>query len=144
MATLLKSILQRINGGFLPSRQPIGPILQISLLVALSACSSDKPSGAPKRVKLSVGEIQEISLSDRGSNSMQLIGTSDNEEIVAVSRPDLAPAVDTLNRAQPAKAVFQLKGITAGTANVTFTEKAPNDPGPGQIRKIVSVRVSAK
>lgn len=144
MATLWKTITRFTDSWFASSQQQVGSILLMSLFIGFSACSSNKPSGPTKRINLSVGEIKEISLSDRGNSTMQLIGTSDNEEVVSVSRPELAPAVDTLNRTRSAKAVFQLKGVTAGTANVTFTEKAPNDPGPGQIRKTYIVQVNAK
>lgn len=144
MTTLWKTITRLSNSYFASPQQQVGYMLLLSLFIGFSACSSNKPSGPTKRIKLNVGEIKEVSLSDRGSSPMQLIGTSDNEEVVSVSRPELAPAVDTLNRKRPDKAVFQLKGVTAGTANVTFTEKAPNDPGPGQIRKTYIVQVNAK
>ncbi|NEU68387.1 hypothetical protein GK091_15965 [Spirosoma agri] len=95
-------------------------------------------------MKLMVGEIKEITLSSRGDGSRQLIGTSDNQEVVEVSRPELAPAVDTLKQANSKPAIFQLKGITVGTANVVFTEKQPAETGSGQVKKTYVVQVMSK
>jgi|GEM_PF-2480321 len=117
--------------------------LSIPLLLSTNACTSTKSAGTQKQVQLSVGDIKEITVPRRGDSSLQLIGTSDNQEVVDVSRRELAPAVDTLQRQPSGPAVFQLKGITAGTANVTFSEKSPGDVGNGKTIRTYVVRVTA-
>ncbi|MFD2570844.1 hypothetical protein ACFSUS_09390 [Spirosoma soli] len=112
--------------------------------ITIGACSTDKSLGRKQRIRLTVGEIKEISMSGRGDNAVELIGTSDNQEVVEVSRQQLAPAVDTLKRTNPAPTTFQLKGITIGTANVIFSEKQANDQGNGQARKTYIVQVVSK
>jgi hypothetical protein len=119
--------------------------LLIGLTVAgLNACHSNKSLGKQQRIRLKVGEIKEISMPGRGDNAMQLIGTSDNQEVVEVSRQQLAPAVDTLARSKASPTIFQLKGVTVGTANVIFSEKQPNDQGNGQAVKTYVVQVISK
>lgn len=113
-------------------------------LFCLNGCSADKPSGSKKRIRLQVGEIKEISIPGRSDQDLQLIGTSDNQEVVDVSRPDLAPAVDTLKRTNGGPSVFQIKGITVGTANVIFSEKKPTETGNGQIKRTYVVQVVSK
>ncbi|GAB2545844.1 hypothetical protein GCM10027085_41840 [Spirosoma aerophilum] len=97
-----------------------------------------------KRLKVSVGEIKEITLSGRGTNGSELIGTSDNQEVVEVSRQQLAPAVDTLRQANASPTVFQIKGVTVGTANVIFSTKPMNQSGSGQTVRTYVVQVVAK
>ncbi|SOD78482.1 hypothetical protein [Spirosoma fluviale] len=100
--------------------------------------------GSKKRLKVSVGEIKEVSLPNRGDAGSELIGTSDNQEVVEVSRRQLAPAVDTLTRANTGPTVFQIKGVTVGTANVTFTTRAMTASGNGQPVRTYVVQVTAK
>ncbi len=95
-------------------------------------------------MSISVGDIREISLAGSGDGSMELIGTSDNQEIVDVSRRELAPAVDTLKRTNTGPTVFQIKGITAGKANVVFTKQAMGATGNGQPVRTYIVEVKAK
>lgn len=115
------------------------------LFTALS-CSHTGVSdtGTKKRLRVSVGEIKEISMSGRGDSGAELIGTSDNQEVVEVSRQQLAPAVDTLRRTNPGSAVFQIKGVTVGTANVVFSTKPMNQSGSGQAIRTYVVQVVAK
>ncbi|GAB3965576.1 hypothetical protein GCM10028806_05020 [Spirosoma terrae] len=110
----------------------------------INGCSADKPSGSKKRIRLQVGEIKEISIPGRSGEDLQLVGTSDNQEVVDVSRPDLAPAVDTLKRTNGGPSVFQIKGITVGTANVVFSEKKATETGNGQIKRTYVVQVVSK
>ncbi|MVM41347.1 hypothetical protein GO730_32775 [Spirosoma sp. HMF3257] len=95
-------------------------------------------------MRVSVGEIKEISMPSRGDGTSELIGTSDNQEVVEVSRQQLAPAVDTLKRDDTRPTVFQIKGITAGTANVVFATKPLNQTGNGQTIRTYIVQVTAK
>ena len=118
------------------------------LCLATSILSCSKPSqsgiGSSKKLRVSVGEIKEISVPSRGDNSLELIGTSDNQEVVEVSRQQLTPAVDTLKRAGAGPTVFQIKGITVGTANVIFATKPMNTIGSGQSVRTYVVQVVAK
>ena len=119
-------------------------MLRLVLLIAgLSACTSLRSDKA-QRLRIEVGEIKEIRLPGQGDASMQLIGTSDNNEVVEVSRRELAPAVDTLQATRSGPSIFQIKGVTTGTANVVFTEKRPEEVGSGRIRKTYSVQVVTK
>ncbi|GAB4020453.1 hypothetical protein GCM10028808_61650 [Spirosoma migulaei] len=116
------------------------------LAAGLLACSSANPSnsGSQKKLRISVGEIKEISLPGRGDGTSELIGTSDNQEVVEVSRQQLAPAVDTLTRDNARPTIFQIKGITAGTANVVFATKPLNQTGNGLTIRTYVVQVIAK
>jgi hypothetical protein len=121
-------------------------LMFLGLLFTTFSCSHTGPSdtGTKKRLRVSVGEIREISLSGRGDSGSELIGTSDNQEVVEVSRQQLAPAVDTLNRTKAGSTVFQIKGVTVGTANVIFSTKPMNQPGSGQTVRTYVVQVTAK
>lgn len=93
---------------------------------------------------IAVGDIKEVSLSGSGDGATELIGTSDNQEIVDVSRRELAPAVDTLKRTDTGPTVFQIKGITVGKANVIFTKQAIGATGNGQPVRTYIVEVKSK
>jgi len=110
------------------------------------ACSqtSQPDSGSKKQLRISVGEIKDVSLPSRGDGTSELIGTSDNQEVVEVSRQQLAPAVDTLKRDGSGPTIFQIKGVTAGTANVVFSTKPMNQTGNGQAIRTYVVQVIAK
>ncbi|MBD2704889.1 hypothetical protein IC229_29930 [Spirosoma sp. BT702] len=95
-------------------------------------------------MRVMVGEIKEVSLPAQGDGRTELIGTSDNQEVVEVSRQQLAPAVDTLSRSKSGPTVFQIKGVTSGTANVVFSARPLNQSGNGQPVRTYVVRVVAK
>lgn len=124
--------------------KPVLSFLIGLLIIGVNACSSNKSLGKQQRIRLSVGEIKEISMPGRGDNNVQLIGASDNQEVVEVSRRELAPAVDTLRRDNSGPTIFQLKGVTVGTANVIFSEKKTSDQGNGQAVKTYVVQVISK
>src|SRR5438128_1142518 len=77
------------------------------LIIAFVSCRQSNLSGGGslKKIQVSVGEIKEISLPGRGDGTSELIGTSDNQEVVEVSRQQLAPAVDTLKREKSGPAI---------------------------------------
>ena len=118
----------------------------IWLAGGLLACSQTSlpDGGGSKKIRLTIGEIKEISVPNRGDSSQELIGTSDNQEIVEVSRPGLAPALDTLNRDRKGPTIFQLKAVTEGTVKVVFATKPLNQTGNGQPVRTYIVRVLAK
>ncbi|GAB3991863.1 hypothetical protein GCM10028807_23220 [Spirosoma daeguense] len=121
-------------------------VLTVSLFTGLLSCSqSSQPTNGPtQRLRVEVGEIKEVSLPARGDGSSELIGASDNQEVVEVSRQQLAPPVDTLRRDTTKPTVFQIKGVTAGTANVVFSARPLNQSGAGQPIRTYVVRVVAK
>lgn len=118
--------------------------MPLLLIGGLLACSQNSQPGSQKRLRISVGEIKEVSLPSGGDGSSELIGTSDNQEVVEVSRQQLAPAVDTLSRTKTGPTVFQIKGVTIGTANVVFSTKPLNQTGSGQSIRTYVVQVTAK
>ncbi|MFD2933058.1 hypothetical protein [Spirosoma flavum] len=121
-------------------------ILFAFFIANLIACnkSSQPGSGTQKKLRVAVGEIKEVSLSNRGNGMSELIGSSDNQEVVEVSRQQLAQAVDTLKRNNTGPTVFQIKGITIGTANVVFSTKPLNQAGSGKTVQTYVVQVTAK
>ncbi|WP_223834275.1 hypothetical protein [Spirosoma profusum] len=118
----------------------------VCLFIGLAACSqtSQPINGPTQRLRVMVGEIKEVSLPAQGDGRTELIGTSDNQEVVEVSRQQLAPAVDTLSRSKSGPTVFQIKGVTSGTANVVFSARPLNQSGNGQPVRTYVVRVVAK
>ncbi|GAB4033094.1 hypothetical protein [Spirosoma gilvum] len=115
------------------------------LLVPIGFWACSHPNtGSKKKLTIEVGQIKEISMPSRGDGNSELIGMSDNQEIVEVSRQQLAPAVDTLKRPNDGPTVFQIKGVTVGTANVVFSTKPLNQSGAGQPIRTYVVQVKAK
>ena len=119
-------------------------LLITSAIISVNAYQRDQPSsGSRKKIKVAVGEIKEISMPGRGNGSFELVGTSDNQEVVEVSRQQLAAAVDTLKRSN-GPTVFQIKGVTIGTANVVFSKKPINQISVGEVVRTYVVQVTAK
>lgn len=119
-------------------------LLILSTIISVSAYQSNQSGpGSRKKLKVAVGEIKEISMPTRGDGSFELVGTSDNQEVVEVSRQQLAPPVDTLQR-NSGPTVFQIKGVTVGTANVVFSKKPINQDGAGEVVRTYVVQVRAK
>jgi hypothetical protein len=117
-------------------------ILRTLLLVGLSACSGLNQSDKPKHLRVSVGQIKEISLSTPQDSTFQLTGSSENKEIVEVSNQQLNPADASPAKPQPTgRTVFIIKGITPGTAKVVLAEKGKEEAGNGRIRKTYLVEV---
>lgn len=145
MATFTIPAIRTAIGGSLLFKKIPEQMVLFWLAASLLACSSANPSGSgpQKKLRISIGEIKEISLPGRGDGTSELIGASDNQEVVEVSRQQLAPAVDTLTRDNSRPTIFQIKGITAGTANVVFTTKPLNQTGNGQPIRTYIVQVSA-
>ena len=139
-----KTVLASVDTNWL--NQGIRFVYVAFLTGSLAACSqtSQPGTGPQKKLRISVGEIKDVSLSNRGDGSSELIATSDNQEVVDVSRQQLAPAVDTLKRDKSGPTVFQIKGVTAGTANVVFSTKPLNQTGSGQPVRTYVVEVIAK
>ena len=121
-------------------------VLLVCLLAVLSACSANKTDSTKgQRMRLTVGDIKEITITARQDTMYQLTATSDNQEVVDVSRKPLDPAASNgpqLPTAGPT--VFLIKGVTAGTAKVVFTENQIGAEGSGQVKKAYVVTVANK
>lgn len=96
-------------------------------------------------MRLTVGEIKEVTLTSRGGHDSQIVGTSDNQEVVDVSqRPYTAADSNALQRGNAVPTVFLVKGVTGGTARVEFAEKTAGETGAGRLRQAYAVQVKAK
>ena len=96
-------------------------------------------------MRLTVGDIKEVSINARPDSTNQLTATSDNQEVVDVSRKltdATSPNGPQLSTAGPT--VFLIKGVTAGTAKVVFSEKPTGAEGTGRVRKAYVVTVVTK
>lgn len=114
-----------------------------ALLSACTATRSESAKGQP--MKLTVGDIREVTVAARPDTTYRLTATSDNQEVVDVSRK---PADVTAPGGTPATTtgptVFLIKGVTAGTARVVFSEKKIGTDGAGQTKKAYVVTVANK
>ena len=124
------------------------PLLPAVLLLAvLTACSGagSSTSAGGKRLRLEVGKIKEVDFRLGPDTTLQLYSSSENKEIVDVSRAESAPE-DVA--ARPAKgtdrAVFYIKGISPGRASVVFSEKKTGEEGPGRTLSTYNVEVVSK
>jgi hypothetical protein len=128
----------------LPARQQ-GAWLLLLLVSLSTACSRNGQSGPQSKLRLEVGQVKEVTLSASGNGTAQLIGTSDNQEVVDVTRKQPSPeATATTQPGDSGPVVFLIKGVTVGTANVTFSEKQSGEQGSGQTKKTYVVDVKAK
>jgi hypothetical protein len=122
--------------------------LTIILITGLYACGNKAGysfSESSKRIKLNVGEIKEISLSSNRDSTWQVIGSSENKEIVDVtSKQDPSEETTTTNIPDNGSLVFLVKGVTSGSVKITFAEKQKDDTGPGNILKTYQVDVTTK
>jgi hypothetical protein len=127
-------------------RQQYGPVLLMGLLAVMSACNATRSDSAKgQRMRLTVGDIKEVSINARPDSTNQLTATSDNQEVVDVSRKQTdatAPNGPQLSTAGPT--VFLIKGVTVGTAKVVFSEKPTGAEGTGRVRKAYVVTVVTK
>ena len=111
-------------------------------MAGLLACGQHGVSGSQTRLRVAIGQIKEVTLSAPADSTHQLVGTSDNSEIVEVSLKE-AVSAQTGAVKSPSN-TFLIKGVTAGTARVVFTENQTHTPGPGPIRKAYSVQVTTQ
>ncbi|MDB5240323.1 MAG: hypothetical protein JWP57_948 [Spirosoma sp.] len=129
-----------------------GVIVLTCLLALLGACNANRTdSNKGQRLRLNVGDINEISMVTRQDTTWQLTATSDNQEVVDVSRKPLGTTTGNgiNNGANSATATggsvaFLIKGVTAGTARVVFSEKPVGEEGAGRVKKTYVVTVVNK
>lgn len=127
-----------------PSRR-VGRLLRVLVSISLllgagSACTS---SGAirPKKLRLYVGEIKEIALRSPADTTRRLLATSENPEVVDVSRQQSVSEGITPTTAPSGPLNFLLKGVTAGTVRVVFSEKPAGLPAQDRVVKTYLVEV---
>ncbi len=125
--------------------QFIPVVLATLLLAVLSACGgpgSGASASQPKKVRLAVGKIKEVDFRLQSDTTLHLYSSSENKEIVDVSRAESAPEDVSARPAKGAeKAVFYIKGVSPGRANVVFSEKKDGQEGPGRTLRTYSVEV---
>ncbi|MCY7353124.1 MAG: hypothetical protein LH606_21120 [Cytophagaceae bacterium] len=131
-----------------------GQSLLFLLFIALISCSQNAQSVAqpgeteawakPKKVRINVGEIKEIRLRSSADTTLQVLSTSENPEVVDVSRKQAPQESTPLKPGRSVPVVFLLKGVTAGTAKVILSEKATGLNAPEKIRKTYLVQVVNK
>lgn len=91
-------------------------------------------------MRLTVGEIKEVAMPSRAG--AQLVGTSENQEIVDVSQRAFTSADSTaMQQGQSVSTVFLVKGVSTGTAKVFFSDKTAGEDGSGKPRKTYAVQV---
>lgn len=118
--------------------RPISLVFTALVLSSLSACNRSGSTSDGQRMRVSVGEIKEVSLSSRA----QLVATSDNQEVVDVSQRTFTSADSSaMQRGQSVSTVFLVKGVSTGTARVILSEKTTGEAGPGRTRKTYTVQV---
>jgi hypothetical protein len=117
-------------------------MLLVAFLAACGGSGGGTSAGGTKRLRLEVGKIKEVDLRLSPDTSLHLYSSSDNKEIVDVSRAESSP--DDL-AARPVKgadrAVFYIKGVSPGRASVVFSEKKTGQEGPGRTISTYSVEV---
>lgn len=119
--------------------------LLLAVVIGLTGCRqgmvSSNASARGERLEVKLGEIKEVTVSGLITNPVELVGTSENKEVVEVSRRRLTAAKDTVTPSDSGPAVFEIKGVTPGTARVTFSEKRMDGKGKEKIRKAYVVKV---
>jgi hypothetical protein len=123
-------------------------ILVTFLLSGLYACGSVSNKGdytfseKARRIKLGIGEIKEITINSQRDSTWQVIGSSENKEIVDVtSKQDPSEETATTNIPHNGSLTFMVKGVTTGKIRVVFAEKKKAESGPGRILKTYLVDV---
>lgn len=118
------------------------------LFTGLYACGGMSNTGNytfsenSKRIKLNIGDIKEINVTGLRDSTWQVIGSSENKEIVDVtSKQDPSEETTTTTVPDNGKMVFLVKGVTTGSVSITFAEKQKEQEGPGRVLKTYQVQV---
>ena len=120
-------------------------VLLACLFALMSACTNRTASTKGQPLRLNVGDIKELTMATRADTTWQLTATSDNQEVVDISRKQtVATAGNGTNSPAAGDAVFLIKGVTIGTANVVFSEKQMGTDGTGRVKKTYRVTVVSK
>jgi hypothetical protein len=127
-------------------------LIRFTLLFAsilyLSACGGLSNKGGytfsenSKRLNLEVGDIKEITVKSSRDSTWQIIGASDNKEIVDVtSKQDPSEETTTNKIPDNGSLTFLVKGVTNGRIRIIFSEKRIGETGSGRILKTYLVDV---
>ena len=121
-------------------------LLSVCLLGLLSACNRGTAvKGPQQKIQLAVGDIREVTVDARQDTTWRLTATSDNQEVVDVSRKPSVTAVDNEPKSPlTGPTAFLIKGVTVGTARVVFSEKPVGEDGDGRIKRTYIVTVVNK
>lgn len=121
-------------------------LLSAGLLGLLSACHRETAvKGPQQKLQLSVGDVREVTVDARQDTTWQLTATSDNQEVVDVSRKPSVTAADNEPKTQSTgPTAYLIKGVTVGTARVVFSEKPVGEEGDGRIKRTYVVTVVNK
>lgn len=92
-------------------------------------------------MRVAVGQIKEIMMPAPGDSTVQVVGTSDNSEVVDVSPKQLAAETSV---PKSANTIFLIKGVTVGTAKVVFSEKQTGSSGTERVLRTYVVQVATK
>lgn len=109
----------------------------VALGLGLAACAGSQP----KKLRLHAGEIKEVTLRAPADTSRRLLATSENPEVVDVSRKQAVAEGPPSSAAPVGPQTYLLKGVTAGTVRVVFSEKSPGEEGQGRVRRTYRVEV---
>ena len=128
-----------------------GQSLLVLLLTALIACtqnaqlsndlSKNETLAKQKKLRINVGEIKEIRMRSSTDTSLQMMVTSENPEVVDVSRKQAPQETVALKPGRSVPMIYLLKGVTAGTDKVIFSEKQTGLNAKEQIRRTYLVQV---
>jgi hypothetical protein len=121
-------------------------LLSVAMLGLLSACHRETAvKGPQQKMQLSVGDVREVTVDARQDTTWRLTATSDNQEVVDVSRKPSVTAADNEPKAQSTgPTAYLIKGVTVGTARVVFSEKPVGEQGDGRIKRTYVVTVVSK
>jgi hypothetical protein len=111
--------------------------LAIALGLGLAACTTTRP----QKLRLHAGEIKEVTLRAPADTSRRLLATSENPEVVDVSRKQAVAEGITPGPNPAGSQIYLVKGVTAGTVRVVFSEKQPGEEGQGRVRRTYRVEV---
>ena len=140
----LPTLPARLRAALTSTLLPLA-ILLLTLLAACGGSGSGTSSGSAKRLRLEVGKIKEVSFRLGPDTTLQLYSSSDNKEIVDVSRAESAPEDVAARPAKGAdRAVFYIKGISPGRASIVFSEKKTGQEGAGRSLSTYAVEVVSK
>lgn len=130
--------------GFASLVGAIGLALVLNGLLACAPNGQPGTSTRPTKLRLFVGEIKEISFPTPTDSSAQVLATSENPEVVDVSRRETINEGAIPSTGPTSKLNFLLKGVTAGKVRVLFSEKPAGSQDPERIRKTYLVEVVTK
>jgi hypothetical protein len=120
--------------------------LSLLFILAVAACNRQGASNSlttaqkPKNIRLVVGKIKEVYMPMPADTTIQLLASSENNEIVDVSKQ----SSEQPQTERQLKETFLIKGVTPGTVKVIFSRKKVNEEGAGDIIQTYLVRVVTK